>query len=228
MIFDLFLYNDKESLEYIYNKNISSIKISNIDFFKEKNVIFIKDDIRDYPDVELINIEKYGLYYDKGIVTQIVYRKNKTNKILLTYNKKWDYPLYTIYKASLEFHFFLQKCVRSKNDIFIQISFTGIDRENIKLFFNTNKKLIKNIENLDFDTIYNIIREQIIEKYNFYFKIKSIELYVYFLYNENIKVDIDQRNEINQCMNTFYSLKKYLLSRKKELREKDKYHPKKK
>lgn len=88
MIFDLFLYNDKESLEYIYNKNISSIKISNIDFFKEKNVIFIKDDIRDYPDVELINIEKYGLYYDKGIVTQIVYRKNKTNKILLTYNKK--------------------------------------------------------------------------------------------------------------------------------------------
>ena len=136
--------------------------------------------------------------------------------------------MYTIYKASLEFHFFLQKCVRSKNDIFIQICFTGIDKENIKLYFNTNKILLKNIETLDFDTIYNIIREQIIEKYNFYFKILFLELYVYFIYNDNIKVDIDQINEINKCMNTYYNLKKDLLSRKKELIEKDKYNVKKK
>ena len=64
--------------------------------------------------------------------------------------------------------------MRSKNDIFIQFSFTAIDIENIKLIFFSNKIILKNNENIDFDTIFNMIKENTIDKYNFEYCLSHI------------------------------------------------------
>ena len=145
-LFVNFINNDKKLLQ-----EIAYIEISNIDFFSNKKVIYIKDNSKNDTYIELIDVENYTRYYKKDLIGQIIYRKKKINSILLTYNKKYNNNFYTIYKATLEFHFFLTKCVRSKNDIFIQFSFTAIDIENIKLIFFSNKIILKNNENIDFE-----------------------------------------------------------------------------
>lgn len=213
-------YNGKEFLKDIEKINSYPVKISNIDFFTNKNIIHVKnddelddelDDDSDKEDsfVKLIDIENYSAYYRKNIVAKILYKRKKTNKILLTFNKKENNIVNTIYKASIEFHFFLSQCVISKNTIFIQISVTGLDDENNKFKYFSNKIALINNVDIEFDTIFHLIKENFIDKYNFNIDIKSIDLYTYFIYNNNISSH--QENEINLCMNKYYSYKKHIL-----------------
>ena len=203
-VLDKIFSDDKQSHINFQNNNI--IK-NDIDFFNDKKVIFIKDDT----NVELVDIENYVTYYKKGLVAKILYRKKKINIILLSYNGKHNNNLYYIYKASLEFHFFLTKSVTSKNHIFVQYSFIGKDNEDKKfVYFSKKIILIKNVD-LEFDILFNLMKESIIDKYNFKIDIHTIELYTYFVYNDT---DDDQKKEINTTMNKYYYNKKDISTKK--------------
>lgn len=207
----------KKIKKYIFTSKIKlfkdiekkNVEITNIDFFKNKNVIYITEDIKPY--VRLIDVENYWEYYKKDLVAKILYQKKKNNKIQITYNIKDNNYFNIIYKISIEFYFFLSQCLISKNNIFIQICLTGKDNENNKFTYFSNKIAMEKNNSINVDTIFDLMKENFINKYNFYINIQCIDLYIYFVYNEEYLED-----EINLCMNKYYSYKKYLLSKNKE------------